>query len=154
MHSLRPPKRFEAFLDMGIRCEALTTPKLRKIFTSVDSYCDRQTNDNSGDKRSKGKRIWIKEVEYIHPDYHVTFNGRGGALIDLKSKHYHSFYQKTRSIQQCINIHELHEYLAIGAFKHIPIFLLFYLWPSQFIEEGKDKTDTARIHTGLNCDVL
>jgi hypothetical protein len=152
-HLGRDPKTFEESLNIGSTFEEYVKPRLEALFPEVNSYCDRLTTDATGEYRRKGKRIIIHGKAYVTPDIQVSQGGPGGWWIDLKSKQYHSFYHYTRRVQQCVNVRSLDDYLVISAFKQMPVFLLFHLWPRAFMHKY-GKADAARIHTGVKWEPL
>lgn len=148
-------KTFREALDIGVACEDLARERLQqqRLFRAVDSYCDRMTTDIYGKRRDEGKRILIDGQTYIAPDFKVSNSPRETYLVDVKGKQYHSYYHKQRRIQQVVDTHVIHDYLAIGRFYDMPILILIHLIPASSMGIYGNG-ETARIHTGLKWQPL
>lgn len=148
-------KTFKEALDIGSACEDLARERLheQKLFRAIDSYCDRMTTDIYGQRRNEGKRILLDGIWHIAPDFKATNSPTESYFIDVKAKQYHSFYHKSHRIQQVVDVHVIHDYLAIGAFYGVPVLILIHLFPSGMMG-AYGKGQTARIHTGLKWDPL
>ena len=146
-------KHFMELLNIGTTFEEANKLRLQRLFEYIDAYCDRITTDAEGRQRALGKRIYLCGQEYVAPDFAVGNSGHLEYLVDLKSKQYHSFYHKTRQIQQAVNVSHLHDYLTLSDYFRRPVLILFHLWPAEFMG-NYGLADVARIHTGVNMPLL
>lgn len=135
---------FARSYPLGRASENCTRTRLEAVFAqdAILAHCD-----TTLDSRSLGKRVILAGRATVLPDFQIMIAGIGSLFLDIKSKHYHSYFHLDGEVQQFVNRDALEDYQACARWYGAPAFILVHLWPDALRREWAT-CPARRIHAG------